>query len=335
MGEVLEIGLSLCVVLEYLHSRQPAVIFRDLKPANIMLTTSGGIALIDFGIARHFKPGQARDTMPFGSPGYAAPEQYGKAQTTPRTDIYGLGVLLHQLISGNDPSQAPFRFAPLHLQQHAPAVAELEPLIMQMVEMDATKRPESVTTVKAQLQRLAQAWFQQHIDGLRARGLPATARGPVSWQSARPISMGRGAGTGQGQVSVMQQTVGAAGSTGQGSTYWNVPQKKSWNKMAVASLLLGFLSIFVLQFACSGATWVLGHINSGEDEGLLYFLPFLLMLLPAVLAVIFGNIGKKRASTVPGWQGSKDIATTGIALGYIFGLIYAVILLILLDLFLR
>src|SRR6266567_2611605 len=91
VGEALEIGLMLCSVLEYLHNRQPAIIFRDLKPANVMLRPDGRIALIDFGIARHFKPGQARDTMPFGSPGYAAPEQYGKAQATiPRSRRFAL-----------------------------------------------------------------------------------------------------------------------------------------------------------------------------------------------------------------------------------------------------
>jgi len=60
--------------------------------------------LIDFGIARLFKPGQTRDTVSFGSPGYAAPEQYGKAQTTVRSDIFSFGVLLHQLLTGVDPS---------------------------------------------------------------------------------------------------------------------------------------------------------------------------------------------------------------------------------------
>src|SRR2546426_12357572 len=128
------------VVVNPLHADPPAIIFRDLKPANVILRPGGGIALIDFGIARHFKPGQAKDTIPFGSPGYAAPEQYGKAQTTPRSDIYGLGVLLHQLLTGDDPSQMPFRFAQLHLLDQ-PVLAELETLIMQMVEMDAAKRP--------------------------------------------------------------------------------------------------------------------------------------------------------------------------------------------------
>src|SRR2546428_4305870 len=80
VGKVLEIGIQLCSVLDYLHTRNPPIIFRDLKPANIMLTSDGYIYLIDFGVARHFKTGKARDTIAFGSPGYAAPEQYGKAQ---------------------------------------------------------------------------------------------------------------------------------------------------------------------------------------------------------------------------------------------------------------
>ena len=91
LSEVLDIGLQLCTVLDYLHSHQPPIVFRDLKPANIMRTPKGQLYLIDFGIARYFKPGQAKDTVALGSLGYAAPEQYGKAQTTPRADIYSLG----------------------------------------------------------------------------------------------------------------------------------------------------------------------------------------------------------------------------------------------------
>src|SRR5438128_11181862 len=103
--EALDIGMQLCTVLDYLHTRFPPIIFRDLKPANIMRTANGHLYLIDFGIARHFKPGQSRDTMALGSPGYAAPEQYGRAQTTPRADIYSLGVMLQQLLTGNNPTQ--------------------------------------------------------------------------------------------------------------------------------------------------------------------------------------------------------------------------------------
>src|SRR5207245_3375579 len=103
--EVIDIGIQLCTVLDYLHTREPSIIFRDLKPANIMRTANGHLYLIDFGIARHFKPGQSRDTMALGSPGYAAPEQYGRAQTTPRADLYSLGVMLQQLLTWNNPTQ--------------------------------------------------------------------------------------------------------------------------------------------------------------------------------------------------------------------------------------
>ncbi|MBV9231494.1 MAG: serine/threonine protein kinase, partial [Chloroflexi bacterium] len=134
--EVLEIGIQLCTVLDYLHTRQPAIIFRDLKPSNIMRTPAGQLYLIDFGIARHFKPGQAKDTTAFGSPGYAAPEQYGKTQTTPSADLYSLGALLHEALTGIDPSITPFFFAPLDT-----GPAALQTLLTRMLDMDIRKRP--------------------------------------------------------------------------------------------------------------------------------------------------------------------------------------------------
>ena len=154
VGKVLEIGIQLCSVLDYLHTRNPPIIFRDLKPANIMLTPNGYIYLIDFGVARHFKPGKARDTIAFGSPGYAAPEQYGKAQTTAQADIYSLGVTLHQMLTGIDPSQTAFQFAPPQVSgQSFPR--ELDTLVMQMVEIDESKRPATVAIVKQELQSIA------------------------------------------------------------------------------------------------------------------------------------------------------------------------------------
>ncbi len=149
--EVLEIGIQLCSVLDYLHTRQPPIIFRDLKPTNIMRTWHGQLYLIDFGIARHFKPGQAKDTIALGSPGYAAPEQYGKAQTTPAADLYSLGALLHSMLTGIDPSITPFCFDPLHI--YGIQVKELDALLTQMVEINSSKRPVSATIVKEKLQQ--------------------------------------------------------------------------------------------------------------------------------------------------------------------------------------
>jgi eukaryotic-like serine/threonine-protein kinase len=156
LKKVLEIAIQLCSVLDYLHTRDPSIIFRDLKPANVMLTPAGHLYLIDFGIARHFKPGQPRDTIPLGSPGYAAPEQYGRAQTTPQADIYSLGALLHHVLTGINPEHNPFRFDQALLQnQFIPA--RLQSLVMQMTGMDVLNRPSSMAVVKQELERIVTA----------------------------------------------------------------------------------------------------------------------------------------------------------------------------------
>lgn len=173
---VLGWAVELCDVLHYLHTCQPPVIFRDIKPANVMVSTSGHLFLIDFGIARLFKPGQAHDTVPFGSVGYAAPEQYGNAQSEPRSDVYGLGALLHQLLTGLDPSEHPFFFRPV--SQVNPAVpAELELLLMQMVEMDRERRPASIRDVWNVLEQVrfsVQTRGAALATGTRVRAAPGT-----------------------------------------------------------------------------------------------------------------------------------------------------------------
>jgi serine/threonine protein kinase len=171
LSEALDIGMQLCLVLDYLHSQQPPIVFRDLKPANIMRTPTGQLYLIDFGIARYFKPGQAKDTVALGSHGYAAPEQYGKAQTTPRADIYSLGAVLHQLLTARDPSEAPFRFQPLRPKSHSEPgslttgmvdvlVNKLETLITSMLAMDVNKRPPDVARVKQELHVISTLWSE-------------------------------------------------------------------------------------------------------------------------------------------------------------------------------
>lgn len=102
--DVLKWAGQLCDVLSYLHTRKPAVIYRDMKPANVMLKPDGNIMLIDFGAAREYKPQNARDTISLGTRGYAAPEQYEReGQSDARTDIYCLGVMLFQLLTGENP----------------------------------------------------------------------------------------------------------------------------------------------------------------------------------------------------------------------------------------
>ena len=160
MEQVLNWADQLCDVLSYLHTHQPPIIFRDLKPSNVMISERGHIYLIDFGIARIFKPGQSHDTVALGSPGFAAPEQYGKAQSTPRSDVYSLGALLHCLLTGVDPSEQPFFFLnATQLNKNVPA--PLSQLLQQMLEMDADKRPVSAQYVAQTLRQIE----QQRISG--------------------------------------------------------------------------------------------------------------------------------------------------------------------------
>ncbi len=112
--DVLDWAEQICSVLTYLHERRPPIIFRDLKPGNIMVTKQGQVKLIDFGIARIFRSDKTHDTQVLGTPGYAPPEQYGKGQTDPRSDVYALGVTLHQLLTNYDPSSTPFSLPPVH-----------------------------------------------------------------------------------------------------------------------------------------------------------------------------------------------------------------------------
>lgn len=148
-------ALQLCDVLAYLHSRNPPVIFRDIKPSNIMLTPDGRIKLIDFGIARFFKPGQTRDTRNMGTPGFAAPEQYGKGQTDGRSDIYSLGVTLHCLLTEYDCALTPFNLPPPRSLN--PAISSgMEHLIQRATQVDRELRFCSVGELRAALAGVGQ-----------------------------------------------------------------------------------------------------------------------------------------------------------------------------------
>lgn len=146
----IEWAITLCDVLSYLHTRTPAIIFRDMKPANIVVHPDGvQLKLVDFGIMRQYEPHKKQDTTVLGTKGYAAPEQYGGAgQTDARTDIFALGMTLHHMVTGRNPINAPY----VPIRQVNPSLPQiLEDIIARCVEPDANKRFQTAEELKKAL----------------------------------------------------------------------------------------------------------------------------------------------------------------------------------------
>src|SRR5277367_4249525 len=169
---VIDIALQVLDTLEYLHHREPPVIYRDLKPSNIMVAPSGQVKLIDFGIARHFQPLSSATMV--GTQGYAPPEQYrGKVET--RSDLCALGATMHHALSGRDPAlEPPFSFPPLRslCPDVTPALCEL---VDQALKYDVVLRVADA------------AEFRQRLMAIKS-GSPITApqRNSSTAGSSRP-----------------------------------------------------------------------------------------------------------------------------------------------------
>lgn len=140
---VIEWARQLCDVLGYLHSRTPSIIYRDMKPSNIMLKPDGNLTLIDFGTAREFKEKNLADTTCLGTVGYAAPEQFGgMGQTDARTDIYCLGATLYHLVTGYNPSEPPYEIKPIR-EINPNLSSGLERILLKCVQRNPQDRYQS------------------------------------------------------------------------------------------------------------------------------------------------------------------------------------------------
>ncbi len=149
--QVVNWAIELCDVLSYLHNNKPEpIIFRDIKPSNIMVNPQGHILLVDFGIARTFHTGQ-KGTM-IGTEGYSPPEQY-KGEATQRADIYALGATLHHLLTRRDPRmEPPFSFEERKVRSINPAISsELEAVIMKALCYEPDKRYSTADEMKEAL----------------------------------------------------------------------------------------------------------------------------------------------------------------------------------------
>ncbi len=145
---------QLCQAVRLLHEQNPIIIHRDIKPGNIMLSSDGIIKLIDFDASKEFTPNQQRDTELVGTPNYAAPEQYGFAASDPRTDIYAIGILFHELITGYKPNEI-----------NIPYEGQYKKIIQKCIEFDPKRRYGSVQELECQLGMNRVAGFIKKLPG--------------------------------------------------------------------------------------------------------------------------------------------------------------------------
>lgn len=151
---VVEWAKQLCDVLDYLHTRTPAIIYRDMKPSNVMLKPDGTVCLIDFGTAREYKGTNIQDTTCLGTIGYAAPEQFGgKGETDARTDIYCLGATLYHLVTGHSPADPPYEMYPIR-QWNETLSPGLEAIILKCIQKDPNDRYQSCAELKYALENM-------------------------------------------------------------------------------------------------------------------------------------------------------------------------------------
>ncbi|KTD86474.1 serine/threonine protein kinase [Paenibacillus etheri] len=148
---IFQMAKQLLEVLQYLHGHHPPIIYRDLKPSNIMLTLQKELMLIDFGIARSYRRGISEDTVKLGTVGFAAPEQYGSGQSQPVSDLYGLGALILYMATGGQCSQWEFGMEN-RLYNHMPS--GIIPIIRRLLRHHPEERYQNAEAVLQALNRV-------------------------------------------------------------------------------------------------------------------------------------------------------------------------------------
>ncbi len=211
-------ALQICRAMHFLSVQRPPVVFRDLKPSNIMIDSGGKVKLIDFGIARYFKEGGTEDTYIYGTPGYAAPEQYGTGQTDIRSDIYSLGATLHHCLTGRNPLKDPASF-PDPLLLNSKLSRGTAKIIRKALEQDPERRYQTALDMKQAVQDVL-----RNIETY-PRGVDSVIRA----ETGRPITLPWWRKT--SWVSVPVMALGCSGTTGTLSSgdRWLHPRPKVFN----------------------------------------------------------------------------------------------------------
>lgn len=151
---VVDWAKQICEAFDYLHTRTPPIIYRDMKPANVMLTPEGRIRVIDFGIAREYKEHNQKDTTSLGTRGYAPPEQFG-GKTDARSDIFSLGVTMFHLVTGQDPCIATTEIKPVR-QINAALSEGIETIIQKCIQHNPENRYQSCVELLYDLEHISE-----------------------------------------------------------------------------------------------------------------------------------------------------------------------------------
>ena len=211
-SRVVEIARELCDVLSYLHSFDPPVIYRDMKPGNVIVKPDGHVALIDFGIARIFSP-QGKATL-IGTPGFAPPEQYA-GKVDQRSDIYSLAASLHYMVTGRDPEKHPPFSCPPVLSEKPDVSPFLAQAVDKALAYKIEERPFSAEEFKEMF--------------LYGRGLSATAPSSSAKAATQPLEP-------------LEEVAEAAAEAEVFTPAPNLRRKRRWARRIAALLFIGLLA---------------------------------------------------------------------------------------------
>ena len=211
-SRVVEIARELCDVLSYLHSFDPPVIYRDMKPGNVIVKPDGHVALIDFGIARIFSP-QGKATL-IGTPGFAPPEQYA-GKVDQRSDIYSLAASLHYMVTGRDPEKHPPFSCPPVLSEKPDVSPFLAQAVDKALAYKIEERPFSAEEFKEMF--------------LYGRGLSATAPSSSAKAATQPLEP-------------LEEVAEAAAEAEVFAPAPNLRRKRRWTRRIAALLFIGLLA---------------------------------------------------------------------------------------------
>ncbi len=284
-------AIEIAGIIDYLHNSFHApVIYRDLKPANIIITPSGKVKLVDFGIARFFNPDKITDTFRCGSPGYAAPEQYkGRGQTGIQTDVFGLGVILFQMLTKYDPTVQLFTFPPMK-SLNSSITPELERIITRAIQLNPLKRYINMDEFREELRKylgVAESYSESYYN----------SNTPVPGQQGSNLNISTVAGI----IIVVAILFTILFSGGQATPF-------------IIGLIIAFFIFYVIAFILYKlGTMLLSEITGkkyGYNNLIVVVLAIILMFtLPFLMTFLSASSGKKHRQLAACESNLKNIAT--------------------------